>query len=134
MRQNTDLTIITTTCCSPNHYGRLLEQVIRRNSMSISEIARRLFVSRRTLYKWFEQETLEIDLLEKIGTIINYDFEKDFPEEFAQKKSRKGDDAAKGTPTLESLPENQVYYWMDKYITLLEKINAILLRKNSARD
>src|ERR1700754_1762845 len=67
---------------NPN-FGRIVERVVRRDRMGISELARRLKVSRRTIYNWFEMERLSIDIISKIGFVIGHDFSDEFPEEFA---------------------------------------------------
>ncbi len=102
--------------------GQILERVVRRDRMGISELSRKLNVSRRTIYNWFDQQNLDPILLLKIGNIIEYDFAQDLPENFFIKYNH-----------LTSKPEEehqdelkQVYFWMNKYIHLLEKYNEIL--------
>ena len=108
------------------HMGEILEHVVRRDRMGISELARRLNVSRRTMYNWFEMDRLSIEIIRRIGLVIGHDFSAEFPEEFAKKSDYvDGESFTDMQNSLES-PPTAVYYWMDKYIKLLEKFNSAL--------
>lgn len=108
--------------------GQIVERVVRRNKVSISELARRMRVNRRSVYNWFEQKSLKIDIIWKIGQVLNYDFSSDFPDAFCER----------GLVIKEEIDEidnngskhpNSVHYWMVKYISLLEKYNMLLLQE-----
>lgn len=99
--------------------GEIVELVIRRNNLSISELSRRLHVSRRSVYNWFEQKDLSLDIICKIGDVLDYDFSADFPDLFTTRKSRiisRMDNEIIGDQQL-----NSANYWRNKYINLLEK-------------
>lgn len=109
--------------------GKVIERVIRNEHVRISELSRKLHVSRRTIYNWFNQESLSIEIICKIGTAIMHDFSHEFPEEFAcldrkikDRISPKEDNAQLFPAT----PFDSVEYWMNKYIKLLEKYNELL--------
>lgn len=110
---------------SSKNMGVTLEKVIRRNRMSISELSRNLDVSRRTIYNWFESETLSFEILNKIGFVIGHDFSGEFPEEFANRNNAIKDHIRDAVATADT-PANPVYYWMDRYIKLLEKYTEVL--------
>ena len=99
--------------------GEIVELVIRRNNLSISELSRRLHVSRRSVYNWFEQKDLSIDIICKVGDVLDYDFSSDFPDLFTRRKSRIISQMDQDF-TLEP-QQNSVNYWRNKYINLLEK-------------
>jgi AcrR family transcriptional regulator len=110
------------------HYGAILEKAIRNDCMGISEIARKLQVSRRTLYNWFESEKLDIEIIYKVGVVTGHNFSKEIPG-FDEKKKL----FAINPSTQFSDPEdnsNTVYYWMERYIHLLERYNSILRHLN----
>jgi transcriptional regulator with XRE-family HTH domain len=116
---------------NPN-FGRIVERVVRRDRMGISELARRLKVSRRTIYNWFEMERLSIDIISKIGFVIGHDFSDEFPEEFANADNHMvGDSVAQ---IQAEQPNNAIYYWMDRYIKLLEKFNEVLSHEIKDHD
>ncbi|TKB97610.1 helix-turn-helix domain-containing protein [Pedobacter cryophilus] len=104
--------------------GEIVELVIRRNNLSISELSRRLHVSRRSIYNWFTQPNLSFDIICKIGDTLGYDFSSDFPDLFNGRESR----MIKYITTDRNLEEaqNSASYWRSKYINLLEKHNEIL--------
>lgn len=108
------------------HQGRVLERVVRCNRLGISEIARRLYVSRRTLYNWFETKELGLDIICKIGFVIGHDFSKEFPDEFAKKTNSLSGETMNELRESGGTPKDPIYYWMDRYIKLLEKFNELL--------
>jgi predicted transcriptional regulator len=56
------------------HRGEIVEQVIRNSGLSITRIAKRLDVTRATMYNYFEDANLNLDTVAAIGKILNYDF------------------------------------------------------------
>jgi len=108
------------------HYGHVVERIIRRNSMGISEIARKLHISRRTLYNWFETNNLHINVILKLGSVIGHDFSLEFPNDFAKISDNVQENIFLDEHKVEAPSSEAVYYWMDKYIKLLEKFNDTL--------
>lgn len=106
--------------------GQIVERVVRRNKVSISELARRMQVNRRSVYNWFDQKTLKIDIICKIGHVLNYDFSVDFPEAFGERGISSMEKVVDSTDENEHKQPNSVHYWMVKYISLLEKYNELL--------
>jgi hypothetical protein len=110
------------------HAGKLIESIIRRQGHNISKLARYMKISRCTLYNWFEQDNLPFDVLIKIGSYINYDFSKEFPEVFSLNQDNKID-----RQVLDKQPgdNGDVDHWMRKYILLLERYNECLMNKEN---
>ncbi|QNL51697.1 hypothetical protein H8S90_09045 [Olivibacter sp. SDN3] len=108
------------------HYGEIIEKVMRRNGYSISEAARTMKVNRRSVYNWFDQPKLKDNLIFKIGCALRYDFSKEFPELFTTEDFQKAfsNTQVKRTNVVDELEKTN--YWKDKYISLLEKYNAML--------
>ncbi|WP_423149191.1 hypothetical protein [Rubrolithibacter danxiaensis] len=108
------------------HSGAIVERAVRRSGISIAELARQVDVNRRSLYNWFAQEKLSIDIICKIGFAIGYDFSIDFPEQLTSSKY------AQLSRFLESMQQkeetNSASFWKNKYIALLEKYNEILMK------
>jgi len=110
------------------HYGQIVELIIRKKGYSISELARLTHVNRRSVYNWFNQKYLRTEIIYRIGCIMKHDFSVEFPEIFTKEdfnliKSHKitdGDD-----PIFWELPDHHI--WKDKYISLLEQYNKLLL-------
>ncbi|MBG6233923.1 transcriptional regulator with XRE-family HTH domain [Pedobacter sp. CAN_A7] len=110
--------------------GEIVEHAVRRQNVNISELSRRMKVNRRTLYNWFQQKSLNADVICGIGQVINYDFSKDFNDEL-------NSSAIKGSARMLSVKSDRdgknsetVYYWMEKYIALLEDYKKLLQDSN----
>jgi plasmid maintenance system antidote protein VapI len=111
--------------------GEIVEHAVRRQNVNISELSRRMKVNRRTLYNWFQQKSLNADVICGIGQVINYDFSKDFNDELHSS-------ALKGSARMFNMKSDResrnntetVYYWMEKYIALLEDYKKLLQDSN----
>ena len=114
--------------------GQIVERVVRRNKVSISELARRMRVNRRSVYNWFDQKTLKIDIICKIGNVLNHDFSVDFPEAFGERGFAVMEKMVDEMDENEHKHPNSVHYWMVKYISLLEKYNALLSQDAVRKD
>jgi predicted transcriptional regulator len=110
------------------HNGETVELVIRRDNISISELSRRLNVSRRSVYNWFAQENLSVEIICKIGEVLNHDFSKDFPSLFNDADDRVIQHNFRDVGYKDDASLNSAQYWRDKYINLLEKHNDFLSR------
>ena len=115
------------------HYGHVVERIVRRNRMGISEVARKLHISRRTLYNWFETNNLNIDTILKLGSVLGHDFSLEFPDDFAKISDCETGTVFMDEQKIDPPATEAVYYWMDKYIKLLEKFNEALA-VSSKRD
>lgn len=103
--------------------GEIVEHVIRRNNISISELSRRLRVSRRSIYNWFTQKNLSYDIILQIGEVLDYDFSSDFPDKLNSRRSNTSQ-VYHGDFQINEL-QNSANYWRNKYINLLEKYNEV---------
>jgi predicted transcriptional regulator len=103
--------------------GEIVEHVIRRNNISISELSRRLRVSRRSIYNWFTQKNLSFDIILQIGEVLDYDFSSDFPDKLNGRKSNSSQ-IYPGDIQMHDI-QNSANYWRNKYINLLEKYNEV---------
>ncbi|MFD0794260.1 helix-turn-helix domain-containing protein [Mucilaginibacter litoreus] len=113
------------------HFGQIVEKVIRRDGYSISELARLTNVNRRSVYNWFKQKRLRPEIIYRIGLALNYDFSKDFPTLFNvnEFKNIKNSQQLLNNSWVIPHEEKSESYWKDRYISLLEKYND-LLRSN----
>ncbi|RZL02588.1 MAG: XRE family transcriptional regulator [Pedobacter sp.] len=95
--------------------GELLERAIRRKGLNITELALALNITRRTLYNWFKQEVIDEATMEKISSVIKYEF-----------------NAHKSNPTIIKVVQatplivKDEAYWQDRYIDLLERYAKLL--------
>jgi len=110
------------------HYGELVEKVIRRNGYSISELARLTRVNRRSVYNWFAQKNLKPEIIYRVGNALNHDFSVEFPHLFSKNEFQLLPHTAKYLKEIQ-YSDNEYSnsnYWKDKYIALLEKYNQQL--------
>jgi hypothetical protein len=105
--------------------GDVIERIVR-TKIGISELSRILHVSRTSIYNWFEHGHLNLETICKIGQAINHDFANEFPEEFAKGQNQISTAHISENETNNESCERSVHYWMNKYITLLEKYNELL--------
>ncbi len=114
------------------HYGHIVELTVRKEGFSISELARLSHVNRRSVYNWFNQKYLKTEIIYRIGCILKHDFSKEFPDLFTKDdfkiiNSVKAIDTA--DPIFWEMPEHHI--WKDKYISLLEQYNKMLLNQTA---
>ena len=62
------------------HKGQIVEKIVRRSGYSITKLAKKLQISRNTLYNRFANPNLGYSFIMDVGSIIHYDFTIDFPE------------------------------------------------------
>jgi AcrR family transcriptional regulator len=106
------------------HRGKIVEYIVRRHALGLSEISRKIGVSRRTLYNWFEKEDLAVSDIMKIGIAISYDFANEFPGIYEETVANLKDQETQ--PAHDDGGNRAVYYWMEKYIRLMEQYNEVL--------
>lgn len=108
------------------HNGEIVELIVRRNKISISELSRKLDVSRKSIYNWFKKEDLSIEVINRIGEILNHNFVNELPEKYEelhkQLKKLKSDKSTSPDPDL-------ALYWKNKYINLLESYTNVLMKE-----
>jgi transcriptional regulator with XRE-family HTH domain len=99
--------------------GQLLEKVIRKKGLNITEIAKAIGVQRRTMYNWFLMQELSVETLNRISKVIVYDFgQPELPPIIV-------------APSIVDIATDLVTqkneeYWKDKYIDLLERYSEVL--------
>lgn len=105
--------------------GEIVELAVRRQNVNISDLSRRMHVNRRTLYNWFKQRKLHTDVILEIGKAINHDFSADFQNSFMGMgclTEHKDEPSANHS--------DSVYYWMEKYISLLEDYKRLAQKES----
>ena len=105
------------------HRGEIIKEAIYKSGVSITELAKRMGKSRRWMYLMFENNSVSLDIVLKIGRIIYYDFSKDI-KEFSHSQK-----ALNELPTAYEKEESNSEYWKNKYLKLLEEYNELLKKK-----
>jgi predicted transcriptional regulator len=100
------------------HRGKQVEKAVRESGISLTSLALKLKVSRRTLYNYFQQSDLSVETIVEIGKAIHNDFTHLFPASSYKVNVIKSE-----------ADEDSVMYWKTKYVELLEKFNDMLLQQ-----
>ena len=101
------------------HKGQVIEKAVKESSITRTQLAKKLGKSRQWLYNVFESSQVSMDVILEIGKAIHYDFSKDF-------KQLKNYSVKTNLSVAE---EDNVDYWKQKYILLLEEYNQLLKNK-----
>jgi hypothetical protein len=104
------------------HKGAIVEKALRKSGYSLTKLAKKLGISRNTLYGRFENANLSHHFIMEVGRIIYYDFTLDFPE----MKEELG--LTNKNPVSQHGAYQSAKLWEveGKYSQLLEKHNQIL--------
>jgi hypothetical protein len=103
------------------HRGQTVEKVIRRSGYPITKLAKKLGISRNTIYNKFSNADLDYHFIMEIGSIIHYDFTISFPE-------IKEENEQKEDIPFRSIDRETAELWKAEaqYIGLLEKYTKLL--------
>ncbi|WP_454802282.1 hypothetical protein [Mucilaginibacter phyllosphaerae] len=102
------------------HRGQIVEYLVRKKGINISELPDKLRVNRRTLYNWFAHPLLKPEVIIRIGIVIKHNFSIEFPELFLSAQF----DVHHQPDISEELVDDNI--WRTKYLELLEKYNETL--------
>lgn len=117
------------------HYGEIVELAIRKSGYSITELARLTNVNRRTVYNWFVQKNLSVQIIYRIGVVLRHDFSKEFPELFSKDDFEEINMKDRNIVTASNnLKEPTEYLWKDRYTTLLDSYNKFLYTMQADKE
>lgn len=106
------------------HKGEIVEKAVRDSGIKLTELAKKMNLSRRHLYNLFEEPDLSVEYIYKIGKIIHHDFTNEIKSYLR--------DSASGiieNTSDETIPYGeQTEYWKNKYFDLLEKYNELQMK------
>lgn len=115
------------------HHGKIIERVVRRANMSLSELSKSMGVNRRSIYNWFLLPKVKPELIYRLGRVLQHDFSQEFPEFFSSEdfitSRNQSSDRRYENVDREAAGED---FWKDKYISLLEKMNRTRAAENNA--
>lgn len=102
------------------HRGELLESVVVANNINVTQLCRRMNISRGTYYNHTSRPDLSFELLQEYGKHIRYDFTHDIPG--MRSYIIEEPESPYGEPRTMKEALEQRNYWRDKYYKLLEKM------------
>ena len=103
------------------HRGEIVEAVVRNSGYSITKLADRLGKSRRWMYLMFENPTVPLDYVIKIGKLINHDFSDEI-DEF----KNISESVTFESGVMYKKNDKTVVYWKEKYYELLEDYHQLV--------
>jgi transcriptional regulator with XRE-family HTH domain len=104
------------------HMGELLERAIRMKGVNITELARALNITRRTMYNLFKQEVIDKGTIERISEVIKYDLTSENLNPVVVKDIKD-----------ESSIVKDEAYWQDRYLDLLERYSELIEKTASKK-
>ncbi len=105
------------------HQGEIARKAIKNSGYTLIHVAKKLNISRNTLYTRFREEKLVPQFLYQLGQIINYNFVVDFPD---LQKNEAYLTAVKNDETTETKYNKQIANLQIKYYQTLEDYNKLL--------
>lgn len=120
------------------HRGKILEEVVRKwcdaNAFSIIALSKKIGQNPSTTYRQFEKDDLPFHIVRKFGRVMNHDFRVEFPEmdeeEIYTVPTASESESSPGyQPVTLIQAMQQRDMWRAKYYDLLEKHNALLMKK-----
>jgi hypothetical protein len=113
------------------HRGEVLQIAVKKTRTKITQLVKRMGISRGTFYNHRDDPNLSFEDLERYGKVMGYDFTNDFPE--MQKYVVEEPVAPYGEPKTFDEAIKQRDYWRNqtdifknKYLESLEKYNRLI--------
>jgi plasmid maintenance system antidote protein VapI len=106
------------------HKGEIIKEAVNQSGVSITQVAKGMGVTRKTIYNIFDRIDVDNDTILKIGRIIHYDFSIKFPKLKSLTKTE--DPAEEYSSKTSTQLKQEVDHWKGKYIALLEDYNKLL--------
>lgn len=108
-----------------------MDAAVKSSAIKITELVKRLKISRRTYYNHISDQKLPFDVLEEYGKVLRHDFTQDIPEmkqyAFEEPEVRYG----KRPINLHEAIEH-IDYWRAKYYEVMEQLHGFLMNKKSS--
>lgn len=100
--------------------GETIKEKHANSGLSITAFAKKLDITPQTVYDIFERESINTELLMKIGRIFNYNFFQDLADHQAKTMDKLLQEKVR------LISEEEVNGWKVKYFEILEKYTALL--------
>jgi predicted transcriptional regulator len=100
------------------HVGKQLEDAVRASEWSITALAQKLKLSRKTIYNYFENPDLDEFIVKRFENVLHVYI---LP---IQNEGNLGNSSAANHS--ENPAEHSAQFWKNKYLELLEKYSQLL--------
>ena len=110
------------------HIGKRIKEVVDKSPITVTDFAASINRSRAIAYKIFKRETIDLGLLQKIGSVLNHDFFSYYSNELPMVKEEKSGYGKKAE--LEEFKTlKKQFTELEKKYELLEKVNRLMEEK-----
>lgn len=109
------------------HRGALLEAAVDDRHVNISQMVKRMGISRGTYYNHIQDPELSLEQLAKYGRVIGHDFSQQLPE-MKRLVLEEPEGVYKTPETLEEAIA-QRDYWRELYYKTLQQLNQVLMKR-----
>lgn len=106
------------------HRGEALEEAVKKTRTKVTQLVKRVGVSRGTYYNHIEDPNLGYEILEAYGKVLKYDFTQVIPQ--MPKYAIADPEESYGKPVTLEEALRRIDYWKDKYIDLLERYSRLI--------
>lgn len=114
------------------HRGALLDKAVRESSTNISQMVKRLGISRGTFYNHIKDPNLSFEQLAKYGKVIKHDFSEDLPE--MKKYVFEEPEVPYGVPKTFEEAVEQRDYWRERYYKKAEEFTRLVLEMKNEQN
>jgi len=101
------------------HVGKQLEDAVRASEWSITALAQKLNLSRKTIYNYFENPDLEDHVVKRFEQVLHV---------YIVNENQHIGHASESNQAAYKV-EGSAEFWKDKYLDLLEKYTRLLEKK-----
>jgi AcrR family transcriptional regulator len=108
------------------HRGEILEKVVRKRNPNITDLSKKVGYDRQTIYRHFKDTQLSDSIILKYAKALKYDFYREFPD-LLNYSNMVAEPLADYRPLTLSDALKEADGWKNKYISLLERYNELLL-------
>lgn len=105
------------------HKGEIIELAIRNSGYSLKQVAKRMGISRSTLYNRFDDIDISDDFILTLSQVIHHDFSKEFSH---LKDNTLLQEAQEGLATYKKTNHAELLILQKKYCQLLEAYSKLL--------
>jgi hypothetical protein len=109
------------------HRGEALEEAVKKTRTKVTQLVRKVGISRGTYYNHIEDPKLSYEMLEAYGKVLKYDFTQVIPQMPKYVIDEPEDSYGKPATLEEAI--RQIDHWKDKYINLLEQYKDLIEKK-----
>lgn len=122
------------------HIGKKIKEELYKQNVSVTGFAKKINRTRNVIYNIFERESIDTDLLNKIGKVLNCDFfsvysaQKEYAIEAMKNFNSREPEAHYGKQGEEIERLQQQVRTLSVEISYLKKINALLEDKKNTKQ